>query len=77
MNDCIHYIHVYRVRVLFVRGYDSDGCILAIGVPVMLAYVYGVVPYSLCRGGTCGVKSDNGTFSFDFGPNASDNNSGN
>mgnify|MGYP001800145362 FL=1 len=43
----------------------------------MLAYVYGVVPYSLCRGGTCGVKSDNGTFSFDFGPNASDNNSGN
>lgn len=49
--------------------------ITAIGVPVMLAYVYGVVPYSLCRGGTCGVKSDNGTFSFDFSPNA-DNSSG-
>ena len=47
--------------------------IIAIGVPVMLAYVYGVVPYSLCRGGTCGVKNDGGTFTFDFGSSTDEN----
>lgn len=26
----------------------------------MLAYVYGVVPVSLCRGGGCGVSTANG-----------------
>lgn len=26
----------------------------------MLAYVYGVVPISLCRGGGCGVSTANG-----------------
>lgn len=31
-----------------------------IGVPIMLAYVYGVVPISLCRGGGCGVSTANG-----------------
>lgn len=41
--------------------------VVAIGVPILLAYVYGVVPISLCRGGTCGVKNDNGMLSFDFG----------
>ncbi|XP_048671768.1 E3 ubiquitin-protein ligase RNF19B isoform X3 [Marmota marmota marmota] len=30
------------------------------GVPIMLAYVYGVVPISLCRGGGCGVSTANG-----------------
>ena len=34
---------------------------LAIGVPILLAYVYGVVPISLCRGGDCGVKDENDT----------------
>ncbi|XP_012670980.2 E3 ubiquitin-protein ligase RNF19B isoform X2 [Clupea harengus] len=29
---------------------------VGIGVPIMLAYVYGVVPISLCRGGGCGVS---------------------
>lgn len=33
---------------------------LGIGVPIMLAYVYGVVPISLCRGGGCGVSTANG-----------------
>ncbi|KAG7260063.1 hypothetical protein CRUP_007274 [Coryphaenoides rupestris] len=33
------------------------GCI---GVPIMLAYVYGVVPISLCRSGGCGVSAGNG-----------------
>lgn len=31
-----------------------------IGVPIMLAYVYGVVPISLCRGGGCGVSRGKG-----------------
>lgn len=46
---------------------------IAIGVPILLAYVYGVVPISLCRGGTCGVKNDNGTLSFDFSGGSGDN----
>ncbi|KAM4873336.1 E3 ubiquitin-protein ligase RNF19B isoform 3-T3 [Thomomys bottae] len=33
---------------------------VGIGVPIMLAYVYGVVPISLCRGGGCGVSTANG-----------------
>lgn len=28
---------------------------VSIGVPILLAYVYGVVPISLCRSGGCGV----------------------
>lgn len=28
-----------------------------VGVPIMLAYVYGVVPLSLCRNGGCGLSS--------------------
>ena len=27
------------------------------GVPILLAYVYGVVPFSLCRNGLCGVST--------------------
>lgn len=43
-----------------------DVCLLGsapltgIGVPIMLAYVYGVVPISLCRGGGCGVSRGKG-----------------
>uniref|UniRef100_A0A1A8BYD0 RBR-type E3 ubiquitin transferase n=1 Tax=Nothobranchius kadleci TaxID=1051664 RepID=A0A1A8BYD0_NOTKA len=33
---------------------------VGIGVPIMLAYVYGVVPISLCRSGGCGVSTRNG-----------------
>uniref|UniRef100_A0A3P9H1J8 RBR-type E3 ubiquitin transferase n=1 Tax=Oryzias latipes TaxID=8090 RepID=A0A3P9H1J8_ORYLA len=33
---------------------------IGIGVPIMLAYVYGVVPISLCRGGGCGVSRGKG-----------------
>uniref|UniRef100_A0A4W3J262 RBR-type E3 ubiquitin transferase n=1 Tax=Callorhinchus milii TaxID=7868 RepID=A0A4W3J262_CALMI len=33
---------------------------VGVGVPIMLAYVYGVVPVSLCRGGGCGVSTANG-----------------
>lgn len=30
--------------------------VAGVGVPIMLAYVYGVVPLSLCRNGGCGVN---------------------
>ncbi|XP_077455747.1 E3 ubiquitin-protein ligase RNF19A isoform X1 [Stigmatopora argus] len=33
---------------------------VGIGVPIMLAYVYGVVPISLCRSGGCGVSTGKG-----------------
>lgn len=33
---------------------------VGIGVPILLAYVYGVVPISLCRSGGCGVDPENG-----------------
>lgn len=29
-------------------------------MPIMLAYVYGVVPISLCRSGGCGVSAGSG-----------------
>lgn len=38
-----------------------------IGVPILLAYVYGVVPISLCRSGGCGVTATNkGGVRFEF-----------
>ena len=38
-----------------------------IGVPILLAYVYGVVPVSLCRSGGCGVTTTNsGGVRFEF-----------
>ena len=33
---------------------------VGIGVPILLAYVYGVVPISLCRNGGCGVTTSGG-----------------
>lgn len=39
---------------------ESLVMLLGIGVPIMLAYVYGVVPISLCRGGGCGVSRGKG-----------------
>lgn len=49
-----------------------------IGVPIMLAYVYGVVPISLCRGGGCGVSRGKGRgvridFDEDDGPITGEN----
>lgn len=38
---------------------------MAIGVPILLFYVYGVVPVSLCRSG-CGVSTTRDGFKFDF-----------
>lgn len=33
-------------------------CVAGLGVPVMLAYVYGVVPISLCRSEGCGGSDE-------------------
>lgn len=36
-------------------------------MPILLAYVYGVVPISLCRSGGCGVTTtDGGGVRFEF-----------
>lgn len=43
---------------------------VGIGVPILLAYVYGVVPVSLCRSGGCGVSTTNtGGVRIDFDEN--------
>lgn len=45
-------------------------CSTGIGVPILLAYVYGVVPISLCRSGGCGVTTTNsGGVRFEFDDN--------
>lgn len=41
------------------------GLAVAIGVPILLFYVYGVVPVSLCRAG-CGVSTTRDGLKFDF-----------
>lgn len=39
-------------------------------MPILLAYVYGVVPISLCRSGGCGVSTtDTGGVRIDFDEN--------
>lgn len=53
-------------------------CLPGISVPIMLAYVYGVVPISLCRGGGCGVSRGKGRgvridFDEDDGPITGEN----
>jgi hypothetical protein len=42
------------------------GLAVGIGVPILLAYVYGVVPISLCRSGGCGVTTTNSGVRFEF-----------
>ncbi|XP_050429663.1 E3 ubiquitin-protein ligase RNF19A-like isoform X1 [Adelges cooleyi] len=39
---------------------------VGIGVPILLFYVYGVVPVSLCRSGGCGVTTSASGVHFDF-----------
>jgi E3 ubiquitin-protein ligase RNF19A len=38
---------------------------VAVGVPILLFYVYGVVPVSLCRAG-CGVSTTRDGVKFEF-----------
>ncbi|CAG7817278.1 unnamed protein product [Allacma fusca] len=42
------------------------GLAVGLGVPVLLAYVYGVVPISLCRSGGCGMTTSSSGFRFEF-----------
>lgn len=42
------------------------GLAVGIGVPILLFYVYGVVPVSLCRSGGCGVTTNGSGVRFDF-----------
>ncbi|XP_066992791.2 E3 ubiquitin-protein ligase RNF19B [Anabrus simplex] len=42
------------------------GLAVGIGVPILLFYVYGVVPVSLCRSGGCGVSTTGAGVRFDF-----------
>lgn len=39
---------------------------VGIGVPILLAYVYGVVPVSLCRSGGCGVNTSTSGVKIEF-----------
>lgn len=39
---------------------------MGIGVPILLFYVYGVVPVSLCRNGGCGVTRNGTGVRFEF-----------
>lgn len=50
----------FNTTLLFPDPFFFCPSVLGIGVPIMLAYVYGVVPVSLCRGGGCGVSTGNG-----------------
>lgn len=52
------------------------GLAVAIGIPILLFYVYGVVPVSLCRAG-CGVSTTRDGFKFDFDEEEEDNHSRN
>lgn len=55
------YVCRHRQRNWMKNGSSSRFCPSSgIGVPIMLAYVYGVVPISLCRGGGCGVSRGKG-----------------
>ncbi|XP_065347244.1 E3 ubiquitin-protein ligase RNF19B-like isoform X2 [Cloeon dipterum] len=40
--------------------------VVSIGVPILLFYIYGVVPVSLCRSGGCDVSTSGSGFHFDF-----------
>lgn len=51
------------------------GLAVAIGVPILLFYVYGVVPVSLCRAG-CGVSTTRDGVKFDFDEEANYRNPG-
>ena len=69
------YIYVYICNTLLTDMY-VDCRVAGIGVPILLAYVYGVVPVSLCRSGGCGVTTNTGGVRFEFDENIDSNQSG-
>ncbi|TKR80229.1 hypothetical protein L596_014335 [Steinernema carpocapsae] len=62
------FIHHKKMRRRLVTAASIAGSLVVspvlavmavgVGVPIMLAYVYGVVPLSLCRNGGCGSSND-------------------
>ena len=48
------------------------GLAVSIGVPILLAYVYSVVPISLCRSGGCGVHTTTSGVKIDVDEEAGD-----
>jgi len=42
------------------------GLAVGLGVPILLAYVYGVIPISLCRSGGCGLTTSSSGVNLDF-----------
>lgn len=42
------------------------GLAVGLGVPILLAYVYGVVPISLCRSGGCGLTTSSSGVKIDI-----------
>lgn len=52
-----HVILCFYILVIIHHIYVCVMCTV-IGVPLLLAYVYGVVPLSLCRSvGSCGIRT--------------------
>lgn len=56
---CVMSLYCQVLCVIYTFFINLCVCV-GIGVPIMLAYVYGVVPISLCRSGGCGVSAGNG-----------------
>ena len=52
------------------------GAAVGFGVPMLLAYVYGVVPVSLCRSGVCGISTSASGVRLDFDEDYEDPESG-
>lgn len=57
-------IHFYILQLIAAPVMASLA--VGIGVPILLFYVYGVVPVSLCRSGGCGVTTSSNGVHFDF-----------
>lgn len=63
MIHCHHYLF-FNLQI-FVSPFVAL-TVVSIGVPILLFYIYGVVPVSLCRSGGCDVSTSGSGFHFDF-----------
>lgn len=75
IHSCLKTSSQHRHNLAMVGGITASilaspiiaGLAVGIGVPIMLGYVYGVVPVSLCRSGGCGIRTSNsGGVRFEF-----------
>jgi len=60
LTSTSYFLHKASQSPVYAPPHCVRACSTGIGVPIMLAYVYGVVPISLCRSGGCGVSAGNG-----------------